>query len=111
MVAVHTQQATKTISARSDVGGPFIDFVHCTVYHKSHVGSHLSTSYSELYIRRFQLFSTSAIARSQAAFLRGLDSRLDIMLSIFNIATALQDASSSTCQDVRVEERGGLMSE
>ena len=81
MVAVHTQQATKTISARSDVGGPFIDFVHCTVYHKSHVGSRLSTSYSELYIRRFQLFSTSAIARSQAAFLRGLDSRLDRTLS------------------------------
>ena len=30
MVAVHTQQATKAISARSDVGGPFIDLY--TVY-------------------------------------------------------------------------------
>ena len=40
-------QATKAISACSDVGGPFIDFVHCMVYHKSHVGSCLFISYSE----------------------------------------------------------------
>ena len=56
--------------------GRLLTFVHCIVYHKSHVGSRLFTSYSEQYIKRFQLFSTSPIARSQAAFLRGLDSKL-----------------------------------
>ena len=65
MVAVHTLQATEAISARSDqryldksravlprvhVDGPFIDFVHCTVYHKSHVGSRIFISCSKQYI-------------------------------------------------------------
>ena len=43
MVPVNIQQATKAISARSDVGGPFIDFIHYTAYHKSHMGSRLLT--------------------------------------------------------------------
>ena len=47
MVAVHAQHATRAISARSDVGGPFIDFVHCTVYHKS---TWVANSCSEQYI-------------------------------------------------------------
>ena len=73
---MNSQQATKAISARSDMGGPFIDFVHCTACHKSHVGSHLFISYSEQYIKQIHFFSNSAITRSQAAFFRGLDSRL-----------------------------------